>query len=52
MNKQRYVISVFVVFVFVFLYEFLVHGFLLKDIYTQTAHCGVLKKNTRCSSCS
>lgn len=37
MNKQRYVISLFVVFVFVFLYEFLVHGFLLKDIYTKTA---------------
>ena len=37
MNKKRYVISLFVVFVFVFLYEFLVHWFLLKDIYTQTA---------------
>jgi len=37
MNKQRYVISLFVVFVFVSLYEFLVHGFLLKGIYTQTA---------------
>jgi len=37
MNKKRYVISSFVVFVFVFLYEFLVHGFLLKDIYMQTA---------------
>ncbi len=37
MNKKRYVISLFVVFVFVFLYDFLVHGFLLKGIYTQTA---------------
>ena len=37
MNKKRYVISLFVVFVFVFLYEFLVHWFLLKDVYTQTA---------------
>ncbi len=37
MNKKRYVISLFVVFFFVFLYEFLVHWFLLKDIYTQTA---------------
>lgn len=36
MNKQRYVISVLVTFVFVFLYDFLVHGFLLKDIYAQT----------------
>ena len=33
MNKQRYLISALVVFVFMFLYEFLVHGFLLKDIY-------------------
>ena len=37
MNKKRYVISLFVVFAFVFSYEFLVHGFLLQDIYTQTA---------------
>lgn len=37
MNKQRYVISVFVVFIFVFAFEFLVHGFLLKDLYNQTA---------------
>jgi len=37
MNKKRYVISSFVLFVFVFLYEFLVHGFLLSDIYMQTA---------------
>jgi len=37
MNKKRYIISLFVVFVFVFLYEFLVHWFLLKDIYTQTS---------------
>jgi len=37
MNKKRYVISVFVVFIFVFAYEFLVHGFLLKDLYDQTA---------------
>ncbi len=36
MNKQRYVISVLVTFVFVFLYEFLVHGYLLMDLYTQT----------------
>ncbi len=37
MNKQRYVISALVTFVFVFLYEFLVHGFLLGDLYKQTA---------------
>lgn len=37
MNKQRYVISVLATFVFVFLYDFLVHGFLLKDFYAQTA---------------
>lgn len=36
MNKKRYVISLFAVFVFVALYEFLVHGFLLMDLYTQT----------------
>lgn len=36
MNKQRYVISVLVMFVFVFFYDFLVHGFLLNDIYAQT----------------
>ena len=36
MNKQRYVISVLVTFVFVFLYDFMVHGFLLKDLYVQT----------------
>jgi hypothetical protein len=37
MNKQRYVISALVTFVFVFLYDFLVHGFLLGDFYRQTA---------------
>lgn len=37
MNKQRYVISVLATFVFVFLYEFLVHGYLLRDLYEQTA---------------
>lgn len=37
MNKQRYVISVLATFVFVFLYDFLVHGFLLGDLYRQTA---------------
>ena len=36
MNKQRYLISVLVVFVFVALYDFLVHGFVLKGIYDQT----------------
>ena len=36
MNKQRYAISVLVAFVFIFLYEFLVHGKLLMDLYTQT----------------
>lgn len=36
MNIQRYVISALVTFVFVALYEFLVHGYLLMDIYTQT----------------
>lgn len=37
MNVKRYVISVIAVFVFVFAYEFLVHGYLLKCIYEQTA---------------
>lgn len=37
MNKKRYVISVLVTFVFVFLYDFLVHGYLLTDLYNQTA---------------
>ena len=37
MNKQRYVISALATFVFVFLYDFLVHGFLLGDLYRQTA---------------
>jgi hypothetical protein len=37
MNKQRYVISALATFVFVFLYEFLVHGYLLMDLYEQTA---------------
>lgn len=37
MNKKRYVISLFVVFVFVALYEFLAHGVLLMGLYEQTA---------------
>jgi hypothetical protein len=36
MNKQRYVISLFVVFIFVFIFEYLVHGYLLTDLYNQT----------------
>ena len=37
MNKKRFFISAIAAFVFVFLYEFLVHGFLLMDLYKQTA---------------
>jgi len=37
MNKQRYIVSLFTVFVFVILYEYLVHYILLKEIYMQTA---------------
>lgn len=38
MNIKRFLIASMAAFVFVFLYEFVVHGFLLKDIYQETAH--------------
>lgn len=37
-NMKRFVIAGLAAFVFVFLYEFLVHGFLLQGIYEQTAN--------------
>jgi len=37
MNTKRYILSAIAVFVAVFLFDFLVHGMLLKDLYTQTA---------------
>ena len=37
MNTKRYVLAVVAVFVTVFVYEFLVHGVLLMDMYEQTA---------------
>lgn len=36
MNVKRYVIAVIAVFIFVFLYEYLLHGMLLTDLYEQT----------------
>jgi len=36
-NMKRFFIAGIAAFVFVFLYEFLVHGILLNDIYEQTA---------------
>ena len=37
MNMKRFFIAGVCAFIFVFLYEFLVHGFLMMDLYTQTA---------------
>lgn len=37
MNYTRFIISVFVVFGFVFAYEFFYHGILLMDLYEETA---------------
>lgn len=38
MNFKRFILTVLVAFIFVFLYEFLIHGFLLQDTYMQYAH--------------
>jgi uncharacterized protein involved in response to NO len=37
MNMKRFVIAAIGAFVLVFLYEFLVHGFLMTGLYTQTS---------------
>ena len=37
MNMKRFIIAGIGAFVFVFLYEFLVHGFLMMGLYEQTA---------------
>lgn len=37
MNMKRFVFATIGAFVFVFLYEFLVHGFLMMSLYEQTA---------------
>ena len=38
MDTKRYALAVLAAFVFVFLLEFVVHGILLKGMYTETAH--------------
>jgi len=38
MNMKRFLISVLVAFIFVFVYEWMVHGILLKGIYEATSH--------------
>jgi len=37
MNMKRFMIAAVCAFAFVFIYEFIVHGILLKDMYNQTA---------------
>jgi len=37
MNTRRFALSIVAVFIFVFLFEFLLHGLLLTDLYRQTA---------------
>lgn len=37
MNVPRYVLAAFALFVFIFLYEMLVHGFILMEVYESTA---------------
>lgn len=37
MNIKRYVLATFSAFFFVFLYEFIIHGLLLKGVYIETA---------------
>lgn len=37
MNFRRYLLSTFALFVFIFLYEMLIHGFVLMGIYEATA---------------
>jgi len=37
MNMKRFVLAAIGAFVFVFIYEFLVHGFLMMSLYEQTA---------------
>jgi len=38
MIGKKYGLALLAVFVFVFIFDFLVHGLLLKDAYAQTAH--------------
>ena len=38
MNMKRFIFSAIAILVFVFLFEFLVHGVLLQGIYMETAH--------------
>ena len=38
MNIKRLILASLAVFGFIFIYEFITHGILLKDLYTQTAH--------------
>ncbi len=38
MNIKRFMIAAVCAFAFVFIYEFIVHGILLKEMYEQTAH--------------
>lgn len=38
MNFRRYLLSAFALFVFIFLYEMLVHGFILMGMYEATAN--------------
>jgi hypothetical protein len=38
MNVKRYVISTLAVFVFIFIYQMIVHGFLLSGMYQATSH--------------
>lgn len=38
MNVQRFVIGSIVVFVYIFVYEWIFHGMLLQDMYAQTAN--------------
>lgn len=37
MNFRRYLLSAFALFVFIFLYEMLIHGFVLIEMYESTA---------------
>ncbi|MBT3509894.1 MAG: hypothetical protein HN472_10190 [Nitrospina sp.] len=38
MDTKRFALAVLAVFIFVFLFEFVVHGILLKGMYIETAH--------------
>lgn len=37
MNTKRFIIAGICAFIFVFIYEFIVHGFLMMDLYEQTS---------------